>query len=541
MLIIKKIAFGNTKEAFIEKRIENKVNIIFSNENNKGKTLLIQGLLYSIGNEPIFPSGFNYLDCYFFSQIEINGVEFKFLRKNKTTIIKSSEGIRITESLSELKYYINKNVFELPSIIKDGQDKIVDLYLFYQLFFIGQDKRDTSKIVNSGQYNKNDFLSMLSSLNGSKQIFLSEDDIEEVRKKIKNYKTEIKVLDRKMKFINENPEIAENSLASSDQENYNKYNGILTELTKAISSYRNQRNRETNRKLKLQALLTELSSLNQKIEVGKVKCAECGSDKIIYTNGDVSFEISNNVVKNDIINSINEQIKEKSEIINELTDSIGLEEERQNRLLNEISPKMRNILAFSDEIIDAAQYDIQKIKLIREIYALERELEHKAEMDSETKKKYVNMINTISSNLESYFSTIDPDGNHKIDKLFTKNDENFSGSEAQIFYFSKLMALNNYFKHQFPIIVDSYRSGELSTTKEIKMIDIYKSANKQIILTSTLKAAEYNRPNYSEYEGINIIDYSPHRNSKILTSVFVEEFSDILKEFNIYESNLEKN
>lgn len=540
-MIIKKIAFGNTNEAFIEKRLENRVNIIFSNENNKGKTLLIQGLLYSIGNEPIFPSGFNYLDCYFFSQIEINGIEFKFLRKNKTTIIKSSEGIRITESLSELKYFINKNVFELPSIIKDGQDKIVDLYLFYQLFFIGQDKRDTSKIVNSGQYNKNDFLSMLSSLNGTKQIFLSEDDIEEVRKKIKNYKTEIKVLDKKMKFINDHPEIAENSLASSDQENFNKYNGILTELTKTISSYRNQRNRETNRKLKLQALLTELSSLNQKIEVGKVKCAECGSDKIIYTNGDVSFEISNNVIKNDIINSINEQIIEKSEIINELTDSIRLEEERQNKLLNEISPKMRNILAFSNEIIDAAKYDVQKIKLTREIDALESELEHKAEIDSETKKKNANMINTISSNLESYFSTIDPDGNHKIDKLFTKNDENFSGSEAQIFYFSKLMALNNYFKHQFPIIVDSYRSGELSTTKEIKMIDIYKSANKQIILTSTLKAAEYNRPNYSEYEGINIIDYSSHRNSKILSSDFVEEFSDILKEFNIYESNLEKN
>jgi len=300
-------------------------------------------------------------------------------------------------------------------------------------------------------------------------------------------------------------------------------------------------NRETNRKLKLQALLTELSSLNQKIEVGKVKCAECGSDKIIYTNGDVSFEISNTVVKNEIINSINEQIKEKSEIINELTVSIELEEERQSSLLNEIPPKMRNILAFSNEIIDAAQYDIQKIKLIREIAALERELEHKADIDSETKKKNANMINTISGNLESYFNTIDPDGNHKIDKLFTKNDENFSGSEAQIFYFSKLMALNNYFKHQFPIIVDSYRSGELSTNKEIKMIDIYKSANKQIILTSTLKAAEYNRPNYSEYEGINIIDYSSHRNSKILTFDFVEEFLGILKEFNIYESNLEKN
>src|SRR5690554_1799038 len=139
MITIKKIAFGNIQEAYIEKRLNEKVNIIFSNDNNKGKTLLIQGLLFSMGNEPIFPSGFNYLDYYFYSKINVSGQDFEFLRKNKTTIVKGNSEIRITESLSELKYFINKNVFELPSIIKNGQDKLVDLYLFYQLFFIGQD------------------------------------------------------------------------------------------------------------------------------------------------------------------------------------------------------------------------------------------------------------------------------------------------------------------------------------------------------------------------------------------------------------------
>lgn len=378
-MIIKKIAFGNSHEAFIEQRLTEQVNIIFSNDNNKGKTLLIQGLLFSLGNEPIFPSGFNFHNYYFYSKIEVNNKKYEFLRKNKTTIIKEKSSIRITESLSELKYFINKNIFELPSIEKNGEDKIVDLYLFYQLFFVGQDKRDTSKIVHSGQYNKNDFLSMLASINGTKQTFLSDDDIELVRKKIKGLKSENQILNKKMKFVKDNPEIAEHSLASADQENFEKYTKSLSELTKTIAKYRNQRARETNRKLKLESLLTELNSLNQKIEVGKVKCAECGSDKIIYTNGDVSFEVSNSEVKSNIVSSIKEQVKEKSEIINELIDSIRIEEEKQTELMKVISPRMRDIIAFSGEILSAEEYNLRKIKLSRDITNLQDELKQKSE------------------------------------------------------------------------------------------------------------------------------------------------------------------
>jgi len=54
-----------------------------------------------------------------------------------------------------------------------------------------------------------------------------------------------------------------------------------------------------------------------------------------------------------------------------------------------------------------------------------------------------------------------------------------------------------------------------------------------------LKSAEYDRPNYTEYEGINIIDFSTHKNSKILTPDYVTEFSEILSDFNIYEAGNE--
>lgn len=55
---IKKVAFGDLQQSFVEDRFHDNVNIIFSDDNNKGKTLVFQGLMFSIGNEPIFPAGF---------------------------------------------------------------------------------------------------------------------------------------------------------------------------------------------------------------------------------------------------------------------------------------------------------------------------------------------------------------------------------------------------------------------------------------------------------------------------------------------------
>ena len=37
-MIIKSIALGNVKEAYVEEKLTDGVNIIFSDDNNKGKT-----------------------------------------------------------------------------------------------------------------------------------------------------------------------------------------------------------------------------------------------------------------------------------------------------------------------------------------------------------------------------------------------------------------------------------------------------------------------------------------------------------------------
>ena len=53
---IKRTAVGNKQEAFIENGFADGLNIISSDDNNKGKTIAIQSMMYALGNEPAFPT-----------------------------------------------------------------------------------------------------------------------------------------------------------------------------------------------------------------------------------------------------------------------------------------------------------------------------------------------------------------------------------------------------------------------------------------------------------------------------------------------------
>lgn len=91
---ILKTGCGNICEAFIEDRLTDGVNIIFSNDNNKGKTIIFQGLMYALGNDPIFPSGFEYKAYYFYTSIEHNGKIYEFLRRNNSIAIKCDSKVK---------------------------------------------------------------------------------------------------------------------------------------------------------------------------------------------------------------------------------------------------------------------------------------------------------------------------------------------------------------------------------------------------------------------------------------------------------------
>lgn len=115
--------------------------------------------------------------------------------------------------------------------------------------------------------------------------------------------------------------------------------------------------------------------------------------------------------------------------------------------------------------------------------------------------------------------------------LFTQRNEVYSGSEATIFHVVKLFALQFVLRHSFPIVIDSFRAEDLSTGKENTVLEISKSIDKQVILTTTLKHEEIGK--YDDLPDVNHINYQSHTPSKILDGAFVESFVALLNDLSI--------
>ncbi|MCK5606694.1 hypothetical protein KAR91_32630 [Candidatus Pacearchaeota archaeon] len=529
--MIKKIAFGDSEEAFVESRLTSGLNILYSNENNRGKTLVMQGLMYSIGYGSIFPSSFDYKEKYFYSEIEIGNNRYEFLRKKNSVVIKADGSIQIFNSISELKYFIDKFIFPIPRIQKDNRTMAVDLSLFYELFFVGQDNRNPSSLISKGQFNKSDFKNMVYYLAGMPSEGMSLESIKEIKDKIARLKIELKEARKKISLLKENPDIAEVYSRSYDSEKVQQKIKVVNGINSLISKLKRSRQREINRKSKLEHLISELNSLNRNLNEGSVKCGECGSQNIVYTNNDLTFEVSNADIRNRILHSISDNIKQKNEIIYEYSSEINELQDSLNREISDTPPNFQQLVIYQEQAVSDKDYDKEAFLIIQHIESLKSQLSSDVNITEEIKSNRKSFDEDLLEAMRNLYKTIDPNGNLEFEDIFSKRDSTFSGSESQEFYFCKILALNNILNHDFPIMVDSFRDGELSSKKEDGMLNIYEKMNKQIILTSTLKDEEYREDKYKSSVKINAIDYSTHEDSKILSADMASEFTDLVSHF----------
>ena len=181
---ILKVAVGNSSEAYIENGFKDGLNVISSDENNKGKTIIIQAIMYAMGNEPTFPTSFPYQRYYYYVEFEEKGKFISICRYGNGFVLKNEAILMVFDNVSELKRYWSKNISPLPTIIKNQMSRIVDPVLFIQMFFVGQDKKDTSNIANNSYYNKQDFVEMLYAIAGLGTAQLSQDRIDEIKREL---------------------------------------------------------------------------------------------------------------------------------------------------------------------------------------------------------------------------------------------------------------------------------------------------------------------------------------------------------------------
>lgn len=531
---VKKIAIGNREEGYIEDRFIDGFNIILSDDNNKGKTIVIQGILYALGNEPAFPASFNYDDYYYILLFEENNKEYQICRKGSEFILVNNDKIYLFESVSELKRYWTKNITSLPEIEKNGLSRIVDPLLLVQLFFVGQDKKETSNISNRGFYNKTDFFSLLFSYAGIGSVMLDQEEMELAKRKVSTLEEEKKSLLKEHKILKSKKKSVTYLSSISDLDEFGRKLKSMESIQSKISDLKKKRNSCATRKAQWETTIKELRSLNRTIETGELRCMDCESTNIMYKGkkkDSFSFDVSNVEMRNQIIESIQEKILAFQEEIEKINSDLKIQQKLLQDLLEEEEISLETIVAYKSQVIDASdaerrihEIDIEIGKLKSSISVTEKGVENQKIQQEELLKK-------IYSQMQRFYSLVDPSGNLAMDELFTKQGEVYSGSDATMFYLAKMYALKKVLGHSYPIIIDSFRAEDLSTEKEAVVLEKFKEVEGQIIFTTTLKREENGKYDGCKY--INIIDFSDNKSSHVIDSKYAIEVQNLLDKFYI--------
>lgn len=533
---ILKVAVGNSNEAFIESNFDDGLNIISSDDNNKGKTIVIQSMMYALGNDPTFPTSFDYQEYYYYVEFEEAEKIYKMCRSQDGFVLKQASSVMIFENVSELKRYWDKNIFPLPSIIKNQLSRIVDPVLYVQLFFVGQDKKDTSNIANHGFYNKQDFIEMVYSYAGLGGVQLSQDKVDEIKSKISTLLDEKKILLQQHKILKSKKTPVSYLSAESDRLAFGAKITSLEKVQAKITELRKTRNSISTRKSKWEHTINELRSLNRTISCGELRCMDCNSTNISFSTGETlktsySFDVSTAEMRNEILNSISEKIAAYSEEVERLTVEIRIEQERLQSLMDDESVSLESIVAYKKDIFSASDAEARIKSIEADIDSLQSQLIANESASHEAQAKRNALLNAIVDKMNRLYQQIDPDGNIIYASLFTQKNEVYSGSEATVFHLVKLFALQHVLQHDFPIIIDSFRAEDLSTGKEDTVLEISKAVGNQVIFTTTLKHEEIGK--YDTLTGVNHIDYQTHAPSKILNNIFVEDFISLLRDLSI--------
>ena len=534
MIILKKVAFGSAEEAFIENSLQPNCNIIYSHDNNKGKTIVTQSIGYVLGNEPAFPSGFSYKHLYFYLELETNQSILKICRKNNSFIIKRGNHFHLYDSISEFKRFFSQYIYSLPLIIKEGDNtlKLVDPVLFTQLFFVGQDGRNASSIFNDSYYTKKDFINMVYAW--SKCYTLDQNtNPDEIKHEIEELKKEKNYLIKKTHILSE----LSNSIAYAsyikNQEQIDAKIQKLEEKNAELNSFKKKINRLYSSKIKNENLLNELRSLNAELKEGRLTCLDCGSSCIGYENAhqNVTFDVSDTTIRANIQKAIQERIDSAKEDIQQFSKKMSDLQNEIRNLMQEEDVSIESLLLVKKELLSVADAEEEVQQIDQKILNLSNKLHNLLEQINIIKNSKEEIKKQLLFFMNEFYKEVDPFGKLNFDSLFARKDQTFSGSENAEFYLAKLYALVKTLKHPFPIIVDGFREGELSTQKEAIVLSKFSALPNQVIFTTTLKKQESNK--YIPIQNINAINYDTNSPSHILSNIYLEDFRNILKEINI--------
>lgn len=533
MIRIKQIALGNAAEAYIQSGFADGLNIISSGENHVGKTLIMQAMMFALGSEPMFPASLRYQEYVYIIDVEINGRNVSILRNGSAFVVKDDDGIEPLETVGDFDQYWSDYFLSLPSIVKDGKERMVSAALFEQMAFMPQAKRNTARIYG-GYYNKADFMEMVYSLAGFSGRTLDSKALNKIKERRKALQSRRKELSKQAKKL----KIPGTSLAvvspTSDREEKARIISELDEIRDAIVTLQNRRSHILTRMKKNEAVLHELNSLNKEITCGALECLNCHSRDIGYRmdKADFVFDLTTTDMRQQILRSLRERIDGQRSESGSLDSEIRELQKRFNTLADTREITLEDIFACRENYVSLEDVDAELTAIADELDEIEQTIQANKQADAETKEGRKELKGSLLSTMNRVRRTLgDEDNAPDYADLFTSENSPYSGSEATEFLMARIYALVKHLRHQMPILVDSFRAEELSTGREEKLLPFFEELDNQVILTATLKEQEAGK--YHNIDGINDIDLTGYTPNKLLSPTYCDVFKAKIEEFGI--------
>ena len=527
-MIIKQMAVGNNVEAFVSCKFSNGKNLIYSNDNNKGKTIILQSIVYALGTDPLFPKGFDYANYSYYLEIEHAGISTYIYRfKDKYMILHKGEIVSFDDE-SSFKKWFDLNIFALPKIIKDDKVIICDFELFTKIFYLSQDRRDTSSL-SSSYFKKDDLVNMIYSMSGCSNIEIDNTYNENVKKR-KELLKEKSSLIRKTMLLKTYSKEANTVFDIADKEQLEESLELVEKINTEISNLKRRRTLLYSRLSKNNNTISEITSLRKNIEDGKFVCGDCGSTNIkYYFDKDISFDVSNDEMRRNIVSNLKNTIEIIEREIFEIDTELEIKQSQLKDAIKGDSVNPIDLIILKPDIINDLNYD-ERLKEIRikvnEIDELLKEYVSKLEINKGAQK---DLDNKLKNKITEIYCQLEDSQNEQIDSLFTKGSELYSGSESTIFLISRLLAFQDVLKHSYPLIIDGYREGEVSSPAERRVIDYLLKTPNQSIVTATFKDEEYHK--YDNNGLIFRIDLSSVESKHLLSPNYVSVFNELLAKF----------
>lgn len=523
-MIVRAIFIGKVDEAYAFEDFQSGLNIISSDDNNKGKTIVIQSIMYCLGNTPAFPTSFSYEDYFHILYVEHKDELIKICRKAKNFVIKKGEEYAVFDNTTEFKRYWSKNIQTWPVIKKDNLWRIVDPELLVQLFFVGQDKKTTSDIINKGWYKKDDFYALLYAMAGINDSKTITEDVESAKQKIKDLKAEKGNLLKENKILKEQNVAFEYLSATNDKIALQNKLKEVEKIKDRLLALRKERSNAISRRTKNELALKELRSLNRTMKTGQIACLDCGSKHIAYESADseFSFDISTAAMRKQILDAVQEKIDIYNEEIARLTNEINVCQSELDSSLEVDDIPLQALLLVRQEMEGAKDADKRINEIDLELQKLDEQLEEKESLSDDVQTKRKELLKDIVAEMNKFYKAVDFASEVEYSDIFTTRDKIYSGSEATEFHLARMYAFEKILQHGFPIIIDSFRAEDLSTEREKRALEMFSELDNQLIFTTTLKDEEENK--YANNTLIHNINFSGHVTNKILSEKYVERF-----------------